>query len=240
MRHILVVEDNIDIARLIRLHVQDLHCEATLAENGGQAMALIDGNRYDLVILDLMLPEVDGLAVCRHLRQQAEYTPVIMLTSRSAELDRVVGLEIGADDYVTKPFSIPELMARIKAQLRRSEAQAMAPGVESREIIEFGALRMDLARRRVSIDSSEIDLTAREFDLLHFFLSYPGRVFNRGQLLEKVWGYGYEGYEHTVNSHINRLRNKIEQDPAHPRYILTVWGVGYRCSESPPDVAHAV
>ena len=237
---ILIVEDNADIAGLLALHVRDLQCQATIAENGSDALDLIADNHYDLVLLDLMLPGVDGHAVCRSLRQQPVYTPVIMLTSKSTELDRVVGLEIGADDYVTKPFSVPELMARIKAQLRRSKAQLEPLPVSQQEVIRFGSLSMDLARRQVTVEGNDVDLTAREFDLLHFFISHPGRVFNRAQLLEHVWGYGYDGYEHTVNSHINRLRNKIEQNPSQPDFILTVWGVGYRCCEVPPNVAHAV
>ena len=240
MQSILIVEDNADIAGLLALHVRDLQCQPTIAENGNAALELIASNHYDLVLLDLMLPGVDGHSVCRSLRQQPVYTPVIMLTSRSTELDRVVGLEIGADDYVSKPFSVPELMARVKAQLRRSRAQLETVPLSQQEIIRFGSLSMDLARRQVTVDGNHVELTAREYDLLHFFISHPGRVFNRAQLLEHVWGYGYDGYEHTVNSHINRLRNKIEQNPSQPDFILTVWGIGYRCCEVPPNVAHAV
>lgn len=238
-RHILIVEDNPDIARLIQLHSKDLNCDSTLAVNGKQAIEFIDRHVYDLIILDLMLPEVDGLTVCRHLRSQTHYTPVIMLTSKSTELDRVLGLEIGADDYVTKPFSIPELVARIKAQLRRSEADSnTAAATQSR--LECGNLRVDADKRQVYINDQEVVLTAREFDLLYHFMTHPGHVFSRNQLLEQVWGYGYDGYEHTVNSHINRLRAKIELDPANPRYILTVWGVGYRFCEIPDNAAHPV
>jgi len=231
-RHILIVEDNPDIARLIQLHTQDLNCTSTIASNGTQAIQLVDKHSYHLIILDLMLPEIDGLTVCRHIRAQNHYTPVIMLTSKSTELDRVLGLEIGADDYVTKPFSIPELVARIKSQLRRSEANNKATAVTQTKI-ECGKLCVDIDRRQVHIDTSEVILTAREFDLLVHFMTHPGHVFSRNQLLEQVWGYGYDGYEHTVNSHINRLRAKIEADPANPHYILTVWGVGYRFCEKP-------
>ncbi len=236
---ILIVEDNPDIARLVQLHVQDLNCDSTVAADGGKAIELIDKNKYDLVILDLMLPEVDGLAVCRHLRAQPSYTPVIMLTSKSTELDRVLGLEIGADDYVTKPFSIPELVARIKAQLRRNQAHSSVT-VTTASKLEHGGLSVDVDKRKVLVDGREVILTAREFDLLYHFLTHPGHVFSRNQLLEQVWGYGYDGYEHTVNSHINRLRAKIEQDPAKPQYILTVWGVGYRFCENPPNDAHTL
>jgi DNA-binding response OmpR family regulator len=231
-RHILIVEDNADIARLIQLHTKDLNCDNTIASNGKLAIELIDKQSYQLIILDLMLPEVDGLSVCRHLRAQEHYTPVIMLTSKSTELDRVLGLEIGADDYVTKPFSIPELMARIKAQLRRSDANNKVAATPHTRLT-YGGLSVDTDKRQVHNNGNEVVLTAREFDLLVHFMSHPGHVFSRNQLLEQVWGYGYDGYEHTVNSHINRLRAKIEDDPTNPRYILTVWGVGYRFCEKP-------
>lgn len=227
---ILIIEDNEDIARLIQLHLQDLDCHSTIAADGQQGIDFIDQEKYDLVILDLMLPKVDGLAVCRHIRSQQSYTPVIMLTSKSTELDRVLGLEIGADDYVTKPFSIPELIARIKSQLRRSEAQS-TPNNNAITQLKSGGLRMDSDKRLVQLNATDIELTAREFDLLFFFITHPGHVFSRTQLLEHVWGYGYDGYEHTVNTHINRLRAKIEENPAKPHYILTVWGVGYRFFE---------
>jgi len=186
---------------------------------------------YQLVILDLMLPEVDGLEVCRQIRTTAGYVPILMLTSKSSELDRVLGLELGADDYITKPFSIPELMARIKAQFRRTKA-LKTEDVTQTTTISFANFSIDTAKRQVAIDAREIELTAKEFDLLLHFATNPGLVYTRMQLLEQVWGYQYEGYEHTVNSHINRLRAKIEKDPAKPIYILTVWGVGYRFCES--------
>jgi len=232
-RKLLIVEDNADIARLIAFHARDIDCEADIAVDGRHALAMFRLHPYDLVILDLMLPGIDGLEVCRQLRAGAAYVPVLMLTSKSSELDRVLGLEVGADDYITKPFSIPELMARIKAQFRRIEALQAGSEPVAREI-RAGALHIDTARRRVAIDGTEATLTAREFDLLYHFASHPGRVYSRQQLLEQLWGHHYEGYEHTVNSHINRLRAKIETDPANPRYILTVWGVGYRFNDAQP------
>lgn len=193
---------------------------------------MYDKQEYQLVILDLMLPEIDGLEVCRQLRQSKNYIPIVMLTSKSSELDRVLGLEVGADDYITKPFSIAELMARIKAQFRRNKAlQSKDPEQTN---ISIDGIHIDPVKRQVSVDNRPVELTAKEFDLLLHFASSPGHVFTRMQLLEQVWGYHYAGYEHTVNSHINRLRAKIEKDPARPDYILTVWGVGYRFRENQP------
>lgn len=228
---LLIVEDNTDIAKLIQLHARDIDCEADIAPDGKRALEMFAQQNYELVILDLMLPEVDGLEVCRTLRAQADYVPILMVTSKSAELDRVIGLEAGADDYIGKPFSIVELMARIKAQFRRIEAM-QTTDASAAAVIKVADLVIDTAQRKVSIASKEVLLTAREFDLLLHFASHPGRVYSRMQLLEQVWGYHYEGYEHTVNSHINRLRAKIENNPARPEYILTVWGVGYRFREA--------
>ena len=228
---LLIVEDNADIAKLIQLNVKDINCEADIAEDGQQALNMFEKNNYELVILDLMLPGIDGLEVCRQLRSKAAYVPILMLTSKSSELDRVVGLEVGADDYITKPFSILELLARIKSQFRRIEA-VKPEKLDDATHIQVGDLYIDINKRQVLNKGKEISLTAKEFDLLLHFSKNPGRVYSRMQLLEQVWGYQYEGYEHTVNSHINRLRNKIEADLDNPRYIQTVWGVGYRFSES--------
>ena len=232
MKHnLLIVEDNADIASLIQLHAKDIDCAADIAADGKQALEMFKQNDYQLVILDLMLPEVDGLEVCRQLRASTSYVPILMLTSKSSELDRVLGLEVGADDYITKPFSIPELMARIKVQFRRNDALRLKDNSQSSHI-RFGELSIDTAKRLVTVEGREVTLTAREFELLLHFASNPGLVYTRLQLLEQVWGYNYEGYEHTVNSHINRLRAKIEKDPTMPLYILTVWGVGYRFFEA--------
>ena len=232
MKHnLLIVEDNADIASLIQLHAKDIDCAADIAPDGKQALEMFKQNDYQLVILDLMLPEVDGLEVCRQLRASTSYVPILMLTSKSSELDRVLGLEVGADDYITKPFSIPELMARIKVQFRRNDALRLKDNSQSSHI-RFGELSIDTAKRLVTVEGREVTLTAREFELLLHFASNPGLVYTRLQLLEQVWGYNYEGYEHTVNSHINRLRAKIEKDPTMPLYILTVWGVGYRFFEA--------
>ncbi len=180
-----------------------------------------------------MLPDGDGLTLCRQFRQTNATLPILMLTARSTELDRVVGLEMSADDYLTKPFSIAELLARVKALFRRVDAhRANLAKPDQETVIQHGDLSIDVARRQVILEEKPLELTAREFDLLLFFARHPGRVFTRLQLLDQVWGYNHDGYEHTVNSHINRLRAKLEADPAHPRYVITVWGVGYKFAEA--------
>jgi DNA-binding response OmpR family regulator len=227
-KNILVIEDNADIARLVMVNLRGKQLAVDHAADGRAGLDKARSGRYDLVILDLMLPGVDGLDICRSLRAEQVYTPVLMLTARTSELDRVLGLEVGADDYLTKPFSVPELVARVNAMLRRAEQyQPVAPGNAP---VRAGDLYVDPDTRQVRVGDNEVELTAREFDLLWHFATHPGRVFTRSQLLDSVWGYGHAGYEHTVNSHINRLRAKIEDDPARPRYVLTVWGVGYRFS----------
>lgn len=227
-KKILIVEDNKDLADLLVLHVSDIHCEADVAYDGAQGLSLYEKNSYKLVILDIMLPVMDGIEVCKRMREKGSYIPIIMLTSKSSEIDRVVGLEVGADDYITKPFSIPELLARIKAQFRSIEALGQAQVMDDVDDINIGGMSIHLGKRQVSIAGKNIELTAKEFDLLVYFAKHPGQVFNRAQLLDHVWGYQFEGYDHTVNTHINRLRIKIEQNPAKPFYILTVWGVGYK------------
>ena len=230
-RKILVIEDNKDLARLLKLHLQDLSYAVDLALDGDRGWGQIKKNSYDLIVLDLMLPGIDGLEICRRIRSQPDYTPILMLTSKSAELDRVLGLEMGADDYVTKPFSIRELMARVKAIFRRIDKLQSDDRVDRSAIIQAGDLVIEPDRRKVSLGGKTIDLTAKEFDLLLHFARHAGQVFTRAQLLDTVWGYGHEGYEHTVNSHINRLRAKIEKNPGQPEYVLTVWGVGYKFAE---------
>lgn len=204
--------------------------EVDLVYDGVSGLAKAESSKYDLIILDLMLPGLDGMEICRRIRSNSVYTPVLMLTSKSTELDRILGLEIGADDYVTKPFSVKELMARVKAIFRRIDEIKLGSRPKQ-EIIYAGSLVINPLKRTVLSKGKSIDLTAREFDLLSHFANHPGRVFSRSELLHTVWGYGHEGYEHTVNSHMNRLRAKIEDDPSNPEYILTVWGVGYKFSE---------
>lgn len=229
MSKILVIEDDQDIAFLVAMHLRDHGAKVDVSHHGRKGMekALVGG--YDLVILDLMLPGMDGLEICRSIRSMETYTPILMLTARTTEMDRVLGLEIGADDYLTKPFSVRELVARTKAICRRMTALENAKS-EKRQSVQAGDLLIDHQEHTVMLAGQSLELTAREFDLLWHFICHPGQVFSRGQLLDAVWGYSHDGYEHTVNSHINRLRAKLEQDPSQPKFILTVWGIGYKFS----------
>ena len=235
-QRVLLIEDDRNIASLVALHLRDEGYQVDVHHDGSEGLQAAQQQPYDLLVLDLMLPGTDGLTICRTLRAGTRYLPILMLTAKSSELDRVLGLELGADDYLTKPFSIRELVARVKALLRRAEAmagQASEVAAASSQALHCGELNIDPERRSVRVGEQPVDLTAKEFDLLYYFARHPGRVYSRVQLLDQVWGYGHEGYEHTVNSHINRLRGKIEKDPANPHYILTVWGVGYKFAENP-------
>ena len=230
-RRILLVEDERDIAELVSLHLRDLCDEVVVARDGHAGMRLATTDNWALVILDLRLPGPDGLEVCRAIRRGRSYIPVLILTSMSSELDRVPGLETRADDYLAKPFSVLELVARVRAIFRRIDNSQRVPAEEETATsVSAGKVTIDPARREVTLDGRTVALTAREFDLLDYFARHPGRVFRRSDLLDEVWGYGHEGYEHTVNSHINRLRAKIEDNPAKPEIIVTVWGVGYKFS----------
>jgi DNA-binding response OmpR family regulator len=231
-RKILLIEDNVDLARILPLHLGDLDAMVEVARNGTAGLQRALAARYDLILLDLILPGLGGIEICQRLRHQGRNVPILMLTSRASELDRVLGLEVGADDYLTKPFSIRELMARVKALLRRQEVYASGAPTPA-PVIATGPLRIAVAERTVEVAGSPVELTAKEFDLLLHFARNPGRVFTRAQLLDHVWGYQHDGYEHTVNSHINRLRAKIETDPRRPEIVLTVWGVGYKLAVRP-------
>jgi DNA-binding response OmpR family regulator len=234
-RRVLVIEDNADIGRLIELQLAAINCDVHWVADGLAGLAEAEHGSYELVVLDLMLPGMDGLEICRRLSARETRVPILMLTAKSSELDRVLGLELGADDYLTKPFSVAEFVARVKALLRRTAAAK--PAVAQTELpIRLGALRIDVPRREVRVGGEVVELTAKEFDLLLHFARAPGRVSSRAQLLQQVWGYGHSGYEHTVNTHINRLRAKIERDPDRPEFIQTVWGVGYRCCELSPEI----
>jgi DNA-binding response OmpR family regulator len=233
-RNILVIEDSPEIAGLLSLHLRDIGCHVQSEQDGLQGLSRARSERPDLIVLDLMLPGLDGIEICRRLRGGNNFTPILMLTARSTEADRVTGLDMGADDYLTKPFSIPEFLARVKAIFRRQERLLQQTGT-SQSPIRAGALYIDREKRSVSLDGNEIELTATEFDLLVQFAANPGRVYTRAQLLDLVWGQNNASFEHTVNSHINRLRAKLEKDPAKPDYVLTVWGVGYKFSDRLSD-----
>jgi DNA-binding response OmpR family regulator len=224
---LLLVEDDEAIAATVRLHLEGagfrLHHEA----DGSGGRDALDRQRWDLVLLDGMLPGVDGWDLCRQLRSRDREVPVIMLSARSSEAHRVLGLELGADDYLAKPFSKLELVARVRAQLRRVDAWR-AQASAALPALRFGPFELDLTRRRLLRNGSEVPLTLREHDLLSFLVRHRGQAFSRSELLSRVWGAGFDGYEHTVNSHINRLRAKVEDDPREPRRIVTVWGLGYR------------
>ena len=227
-KSVLVVEDERDIAQLLQLHLLEFCDEVVVADNGRDGLNAAEKRPWGLIILDLGLPGVGGLEICRRIRENVGYTPVLMLTAKANESDRILGLDIGADDYVTKPFSLHELIARVRAIFRRCAALNGEPERPASTMLRQNGLTIDLEKRQIDVDGRVVALTAKEFDLLTHFARHPGRVYSRTQLLDQVWGYGHEGYEHTVNSHINRLRSKIEPDPSKPRYIVTVWGVGYR------------
>ena len=228
IRSLLIVEDQSDLAELVSLHLADIAEQVHVVGDGAAALRHVAADPPDLVVLDLGLPGLDGLEVCRRLRASPRYIPILMLTARSGDADRVLGLEIGADDYLTKPFNVMELVARAKAIVRRMEGLARN---DQQPAVARGRLSIDPASRRATLDGVALTLTVKEFDLLLHFAETPGRVHTRAQLLDKVWGYSHSGYEHTVNSHINRLRAKIETNPNQPEYIQTVWGVGYKFRE---------
>ena len=233
--HILVAEDQADIRDLIVLNLQQAGYQVQAVADGSAALASQLERAADLLVLDLMMPGLDGLEVCKALRAQGRATPILMLTAKSTELDRVLGLELGADDYLTKPFSMAELLARVKALLRRAallRAAALAPAAPA-QAVRNGELEILPSRREVRVRGGVLEFTALEFDLLLHFASHPGRVYSRAQLLDAVWGYTHEGYEHTVTTHINRLRAKLEHDPMQPQFILTVRGAGYKMRDAP-------
>jgi len=229
-RRILLVEDDPDIADLLELHLGDQGHDVDVVDDGDEGLERALNEAYDLILLDIMLPGTDGFDICRRLRQEEIPTPILMVTAKSEEVDKVLGLELGADDYITKPFSIREVLARVKAMLRRVEVDQDGVGADDAPI-EFGDLVIEPTKRRVTVRGDAVDLTSKEYELLLLFAKNPGRAYSREELLDEVWGYQYSGYSHTVNTHINRLRNKIERDPSEPQYVKTVWGVGYRFAE---------
>ena len=230
--HLLIVEDDDDLRPALARRLADAGYDIATAATGPDALAAVAERVPDLVVLDVMLPGLDGIEVCRRLRADHPLLYVLMLTARADELDRVVGLEVGADDYVTKPFSVQEVVARIRAALRRvravREQLAAGPADDPEAVIESGALRIDPARREVTVGGEPVHLTVREFDLLLFLARHPDRPFTRSGLLQQIWDITYEGYDRTIDSHVQRLRAKIEADAGNPRFVRTVWGVGYK------------
>lgn len=227
---ILIIEDDEDLSELIKIQLTDLQFSVEQSFNGIKALEKAQSNSYSLIILDVMLPGMNGFDICKTIRETDSKTPILMLTAKAEEIDKIMGLEFGADDYLTKPFSIRELSARVKALLRRSLANNKEAD-STQDNISFGNLSIYPNKRMIELSDEQLELTTKEFDLLMLFASNPGRAYSRQQLLDIVWGYQYNGYSHTVNSHINRLRSKIEKDPANPLFIKTVWGVGYRFTE---------
>ncbi len=231
MKKVLIIEDDPNLVNLLEIHLKDLGCEIETAFDGETGLTTALESTNDLVILDIMLPKIDGLEVCRQLRAAKNHTPILMLTARSEEIDKILGLETGADDYLTKPFSVREFIARVKAIFRRAKMDTESEPRGEQSVISNKGLIIDKGKRKITLNGTRLELTPKEFDLLVLLASNPGHSYTRNRLLRLVWGYEFEGYEHTVNSHINRLRAKIEPDPNKPTFILTTWGVGYRFND---------
>ncbi len=230
MKNVLLIEDDPEITKLLNLHFDTNIYNLTSCSVGREAVEKFQHDNFHLVILDITLPDLNGMEICKTLREKDTNTPILMLTCHDEESDKVLALELGADDYVTKPFGILELMARVKALLRRAEQNKYNGSAEKKEIT-YKNIVIDSDKRKASVNGKRLELTPKEFDLLLLLASHPGKTFSRQELLERVWGYVFSGYEHTITSHINRLRIKIEPDLNHPEYILTSWGTGYRFSE---------
>ena len=232
MRTVLIIEDDPEIVHLLEIHLKDLQCEVHSANRGDEGLAKAIQLIPDLIILDIMLPGMDGVEVCQKIRANNIKSPIIMLTAKAEEIDKVLGLEVGADDYLTKPFSVREFIARVKAIFRREQmATTSKQELTTKTTTQFGELSIDIDMRKVMVSGSKVELSPKEFELLVLLSSNPGKSYDRSKLLNLIWGYEFKGYEHTVNSHINRLRAKIEPDMSNPTYILTTWGVGYKFNE---------
>jgi two-component system alkaline phosphatase synthesis response regulator PhoP len=232
IRKILVIEDERELIDLLTLHLTAEGYKVDAAADGEAGLRAFQGGQYGMVLLDWMLPTMSGIDVLREIRAIDTRTPVVMLTGRVEESDKVLGLELGCDDYLAKPFSIRELTARIKALYRRIErAEELGRITSGDRILDFGPLKIDHGKRKVQVHGEPVQLTVKEYDLLHTLAAQPGRTYSRRQLLDAVWDEDADVFEHTVNSHVNRLRSKIEDNPNRPRLILTVWGIGYRFTE---------
>lgn len=228
MSKILIVEDEKTIVDLLKIHLEDLQMEIDVAYDGETGLEKALLNDYCIIILDIMMPKMDGVQVCNAIRGKNIQTPVLMLTAKSDEFDKVLGLEVGADDYLTKPFSVREFIARVKALLRRSKIKVSKA---NQTVLSFKGIEVDTEKHQVKLNGQLLELTPKEFELLLLLMQHPGKSFTRENLLSKIWGYEFGGYEHTVNSHVNRLRAKIEENPNEPKYIKTIWGVGYALAE---------
>ena len=235
MKRVLVIEDDQAICDALRVNIMTLGLTVDYEWNGASGLEKALANDYALVIIDVMLPRMDGLEVCRQLREQNQTVPILMLTAKTEEFDKVAGLESGATDYITKPFSMPELLARIKAVLRLVEGLKDSGQLPSVGLIIAGEFEIDVDRKQVTKNGKEIVLTAKEFALFALLAKSPGRPFSREEILEQVWGYSVSGYESNIITHINRLRSKIEDDPSKPKYILTRRGIGYYFAEDDPS-----
>jgi len=232
MKNVIIIEDDLEIIHLLEIHLKDLGCTVQTAQQGDTGLRMVINENPDLVILDVMLPEMDGIEVCQKIRANDIKCPIMMLTAKSEEIDKVLGLEVGADDYLTKPFSVREFIARVKAIFRRQKMTSKKiDDTPKGTILKYGDLSIDIDIRKVTLGGNRVELSPKEFELLVLLSSNPGKSYDRTKLLDLIWGYDFKGYEHTVNSHINRLRSKIEPDMAHPKYILTTWGVGYKFNE---------
>lgn len=232
MKKVLIIEDDPEIVQLLEIHLKDLGCTTLISRQGDSGLRMAVEHEFDLVILDVMLPEMDGFEVCQKIRANNVQSPIMMLTSMSEEINKVLGLELGADDYLTKPFSVREFIARVKAIFRRQKMMEITPSkYQGQAFLIFDGLSIHVDTRKVVSNGTRIELSPKEFELLVLLSSNPGKSYDRSSLLNLIWGHNFNGYEHTVNSHINRLRSKIEPNMAYPKYILTTWGVGYKFNE---------
>lgn len=232
MKQVLLIEDDPTIVELLQIHLNDLNCHTAVANAGDTGLQFAKNQKFDLIILDIMLPNIDGIEVCQKIRALNINTPILMLTAKAEEIDKVLGLEVGADDYLTKPFSVREFIARVKAIFRRQKLDLQfSQKSQEKSSLQFNGLSINVDTRKVLRQGSKVDLSPKEFELLVLLASNQGKSYDRSKLLNLIWGYDFKGYEHTVNSHINRLRAKIEPDMSNPTFILTTWGVGYKFNE---------
>ena len=228
----MIIEDDAALVNLVRIHLHQLPAHLMAFRSGREGLAWLAQHSADLCILDVMLPGMNGIDICQRIRQQDSFTPILMLTAKSEESDKVQGLEAGADDYLTKPFGVQEFTARVKALLRRAARHHTETNpLPETTVYTYKALTVDRSMRRVTLADKRIELTPKEFDLLALLVEHPGKTYSRKELLSLVWDYTFDGYEHTVTAHVNRLRTKIETDFSHPQYILTTWGIGYRFAD---------